>query len=161
MAQAADPADETVLVPAFSGLGAPYWDSNARAAFIGMSRTTGRNELVKAALDCIACQVADIVDLMRREAAIEQVELRADGGPTRNGYLMQLQADLIGGMVKVPEAEELSCIGAAWAAGLGAGLYDDGVFGSLAYRALQPEMTGSEKEKIAARWHTAVARIRS
>ena len=102
LAREADPSDRTVLVPAFSGLGAPYWDSNARAAFVGMSRTTGRNELVKAALDCIACQVNDIVTLMRQEAGIAEVELRADGGPTRNGYLMQLQADLIDGTVRVP-----------------------------------------------------------
>ena len=160
LARAADPADQTVLVPAFSGLGAPYWDSDARAAFIGMSRTTGRNELVKAALDCIAFQVADIVELMRQDAAIDRVELRADGGPTRNGYLMQLQADLIGGTVRVPEAEELSCIGAAWAAGLGLGLYDDSVFSSLCCRSLSPAMAEDEKQKAIARWHQAVARVR-
>ena len=161
LAREADPSDETVLVPAFSGLGAPYWDSDARAAFIGMSRTTGKKELVKAALDCIACQVTDIVSLMRQEAAIDRVELRADGGPTRNGYLMQLQADLIDGTVKVPEAEELSCIGAAWAAGLGVGLYNDEVFGRLSYRSLQPDMAALERDRIITRWQNAVNRVRS
>ena len=160
LARAADPADQTVLVPAFSGLGAPYWDSNARAAFIGMSRTTGRRELVKAAVDCIAYQVNDIVTLMRQEAGITQVELRADGGPTRNGYLMQLQADLIDGTVRVPDAEELSCMGAAWAAGLGIGLYDDRVFSLLRSQTLQPRMSAEVRAASLARWQDAMNRVR-
>lgn len=160
LARAANPADRTILVPAFSGLGAPYWDSSARAAIVGMSRTTGRNEIVRAALDCIAYQITDIVDLMRKESGISQVELRADGGPTRNGYLMQLQADLIGNTVRVPEAEELSCIGAAWAAGLAMGVYTDHVFGSIPARTMGAEINGDERAEHLNAWAEAVHSVR-
>lgn len=160
LARAANPADRTILVPAFSGLGAPYWDSNARAAIVGMSRTTGRNEIVRAALDCIANQITDVVDLMRKESGISEVELRADGGPTRNGYLMQLQADFIGSTVRVPEAEELSCIGVAWAAGLALGIYTDRIFDSLTARTVTAVMDcGARAEHLAA-WSAAVQSVR-
>lgn len=160
LARAANPADRTILVPAFSGLGAPYWDSSARAAILGMSRTTGKNEIVRAALDCIAYQITDIVDLMRKESGISSVELRADGGPTRNGYLMQLQAELICSTVRVPEAEELSCIGAAWAAGLALGVYTDRVFGSIPARTLTASMGCDERHERLAAWEEAVRSIR-
>ena len=159
MALAANPEDHTCLIPAFSGLGAPYWRSDVQAAFVGMSRTTGRNELVRAGVDCIAHQITDIVELMRQEADIPEVELRADGGPTRNGYLMQLQADLIRGTVRVPEAEELSCIGAAWAAGLGIGLYDDRVFTSLPCRVRTPAMPEEKRATMRSDWQRAVAAV--
>ena len=116
LAYQANPADETYLVPAFSGLGAPYWDSSARAALVGMSRTTGRAEIVKAALSCIAYQITDVVKVMEDEAGICPEALRVDGGPTRNRFLMQLQSDLLGIRVLVPELEELSGIGAAYGA---------------------------------------------
>ena len=80
VAQSADPADTTYLVPAFTGLGAPYWDSGAKAMLYGMSRTTGRAEIVKAAEECIAYQIADVPELMGREAGVAIQELRVDGG---------------------------------------------------------------------------------
>lgn len=131
MALAANPADTTYLMPAFSGLGAPYWDSDAKAVLCGMSRTTGKKEIVKAALECIAYQINDVVQAMKQSANIQIHELRADGGPTRNGYLMQFQSDLLGVAVRVPEAEELSGIGAAYAAGLAVGLYDESIFAQM------------------------------
>lgn len=160
LACAANPADRTIMVPAFSGLGAPYWDSSARAAIVGMSRTTGCNEIIRAALDCIAYQITDVVELMRRESGVSSVELRADGGPTRNGYLMQLQADLIGSTVCVPDTEELSCIGAAWAAGLALGVYTDRVFGSIPTRTLTALMSCDERNERLAVWAEAVHSIR-
>ena len=88
MAEQANHQDETYLVPAFSGLGAPYWDSGARGIFYGMSRTTGRMELVKAGLESIAYQITDVVRAMEEESGIAIEELRVDGGPTKNTYLM-------------------------------------------------------------------------
>lgn len=158
-AKAANPADKCYLVPAFSGLGAPYWRSDVSAAIVGMSRTTGRNEVVKAGLECIAYQITDIVKLMQQAAAIRQIELRVDGGPTRNAWLMQFQADLLDADVCVPQAEELSGIGAAYAAGLGAGLYSDEVFERAAYRHFEPHMDGETRAAKYAGWQAAVQSI--
>ena len=99
--------DKTYLVPAFSGLGAPYWDSRATAAVVGMTRTTKKPELVKAAVECIAYQITDIVNAMSEDAGVKVEELRVDGGPTRNSYLMQFQSDMTRAAVQVPDAEEL------------------------------------------------------
>lgn len=159
LALAANPADATYLVPAFSGLGAPYWCSDVSAAFVGMSRTTGRKELVKAGLESIAYQISDIVALMRSEIADEQIELRTDGGPTRNKYLMQFQSDLLSAPVMVSQAEELSCIGAAWAAGIGAGLLDQGIFACNGYTAYKPVMQAEERTKKLNGWQDAISRV--
>lgn len=124
LAYEANPSDTTYLVPAFTGLGAPYWKSNAKALITGMSRTTGRAELVRAALDSIAYQISDIVNLMSQESGIMIQELRVDGGPTKNQYLMQFQSDILNRMVSVPQIEELSAAGAAYLAGSAIGMYD-------------------------------------
>ncbi len=155
----ANPADETYLVPAFSGLGAPYWDSSARAAVIGMSRTTGRAELARAALSCIAYQITDVVKIMEAEAGIHPEALRVDGGPTRNRYLMQLQSDLLETRVLVPAQEELSGIGAAYAAGLAVGLYDERVFDRMERTAYEPEMKPEESSRLYKGWKAAVGRV--
>lgn len=160
LARAANPADSTYLVPAFSGLGAPYWDNNARAILCGMSRTTGKNEIVRAALDCIAYQISDVVRIMGTSARLNIGELRVDGGPTRNAYLMQFQSDLLGIPVRVPNAEELSGIGAAYAAGLSDGIYDLTVLDQLKRRSYEPQMTDDVREKKIAGWQTAVRRAR-
>ncbi len=159
MARAAVKEDTTYLVPAFSGLGAPYWDSKARACLCGMSRTTGRNEVVRAALDCIAYQITDIVEAMRNSAGLPIWELRVDGGPTRNAYLMQLQSDLLGIPVQVPDQEELSGIGAAYAAGLAVNMYDESVFGRMGRTAYTPEMQAETRNEKMEGWHGAVRMI--
>ena len=159
MARAANPADRTYLVPAFSGLGAPYWRSDVSAAIIGMSRTTGRNEVVRAGLACIAYQIADIVLLMQKEAGIDHIELRVDGGPTRNGWLMQFQSDILACPVMVPQAEELSGIGAAYAAGLGVGLYGEEVFSRAVYQPFNPQMEQEERTALYRGWKAAVDSI--
>ena len=160
LARSANPGDRCQLVPAFSGLGAPYWDSAARAAIVGMSRTTGKSEVVRAALDCIACQIADIVRAMGESAGVPIGELRVDGGPTRNGYLMQFQSDLLGIPVRIPDSEELSGIGAAYAAGLSAGLYDEGVFSVLQRTSYEPKMSPEVRAEKYALWQDAVRRVR-
>ena len=160
-ARAANPADGAYLVPAFSGLGAPYWDSGAKAILCGMSRTTGKNEIIRAALDCIAYQIADIVKAMKQSAGLSIHDLRVDGGPTRNAYLMQFQSDLLNISVRVPDAEELSGIGAAYAAGLAAGLYDQTVFGRLKRTSYDPQMPPEIRKKKTVGWQEAVNRARS
>ena len=161
LAKAARAGDKTVLVPAFSGLGAPYWDSRASAAIVGMTRTTGKNEVVRAALDCIAFQITDIVEAMGESAGIPIDELRVDGGPTRNGYLMQLQSDLLRIPVRIPDSEELSGIGAAYAAGLACGLYGEDVFGVLKRTSYEPSMAEDTREEKLANWRDAVSRVKS
>lgn len=161
LAGRANPADHTYLVPAFSGLGAPYWRSDVSAAFTGMSRTTGRAELVKAGLSSIAYQIADIVELMKEASGIPEVELRADGGPTKNSFLMQFQSDILNSRVRVPEVEELSGLGAAYAAGLGAGIYGESLFGRLKSRAYTPVMSREEREAKMRGWRASVEMVLS
>ena len=159
LAKRANPADHTYLVPAFSGLGAPYWRSDVSAAFISMSRTTGRAELVKAGLCSIAYQIADIVELMKEASGIHEVELRVDGGPTKNSFLMQFQSDILNSRIRVPEVEELSGLGAAYAAGLGAGIYDESLFGNLRSREYVPAMGPEEREEKLKGWTAAVKMV--
>ena len=160
LAREANAGDRTYLVPAFSGLGAPYWDSNARACISGMSRTTGKKEVIRAALDCIAYQITDIVDAMRESAGTGIEELRADGGPTRNGYLMQFQSDLLRIPVRVPDQEELSGIGAAYAAGIAAGIWDETVLDGFRRHTYAPVMEKTVREEKIRGWKEAVMMVR-
>lgn len=123
-AMQANPKDHTVLIPAFSGLSAPYWKNNAEAMIYGMTRTTGRNELIRAALESIALQIEAVLEAMRKDSTLEITELRVDGGPTKNEYLMQIQSDLSRINVAVARVEELSALGAAYMSGIGAGIYE-------------------------------------
>lgn len=160
LALAANPHDTSYLVPAFTGLGAPYWDENARAAIVGMSRTTGRAELAKAALECIAYQIADLVFAMEQDAGIPMEELRVDGGPTRNRYLMQFQSDISGKRVAVPEDEELSGIGAAYLAGVSAGLWrTEELFARRSPLVYAPRMNGEERARKYEGWLRAVRSV--
>ena len=161
LAKSANPADTTCLVPAFTGLGAPYWKNDAKAMLCGMTRLTGKAEVVRAALDCIAFQIKDVIGAMERDTGICLPELRVDGGPTRNGYLMQFQSDMLDIPVACPDAEELSGIGAAYMAGISHGIYSDHVFDNLHYRKTQPHMTAEEREKRQRMWNEAVAMVRS
>lgn len=156
VAQSADPADTTYLVPAFTGLGAPYWDSGAKAMLYGVSRTTGRAEIVKAAEECIAYQIADVLELMGQEAGVTIQELRVDGGPTKDKFLMQFQSDILKIPVAAPEREELSGMGAAFCAGIAAGVYTREIFQSVRRRRLAPEMEETLRKTKRAGWRQAV-----
>lgn len=156
LAQSANPEDTTYLVPAFTGLGAPYWDNDAKALICGITRLTGKAELVKAGLDCIAYQITDIVRAMERDTGSKLSQLRVDGGPTANGYLMQLQSDLLEAQVLIPSHEELSGIGAAWLAGLSCGVYDDAVFAAMQHRTYAPCMAGEVRKRKYCGWQDAV-----
>lgn len=161
MALAANPADTTCLVPAFSGLGAPYWDSGAKAVLCGMTRTTGRNEIVRAALESIAFQIADIINAMRETSGMDIRELRVDGGATKNAYLMQFQSDIVSLPVRIPDAEELSGIGAAYAAGIALGVYDPHIVDRLTRREHTPQMTEQARNAKYDHWRDALSRTRS
>lgn len=159
LAESANQDDTTVLVPAFTGLGAPYWSSDAKAMICGITRLTGKAELVKAGLDCIAYQITDIVKAMERDTHMKLSQLRVDGGPTRNGYLMQLQSDLLDAKVLIPSSEELSGIGAAYMAGLTQGIYDDCVFLSMSRTVFTPCMDDVVRQKKYGGWKSAVALV--
>jgi glycerol kinase len=156
MAQA-NPEDRTYLVPAFTGLGAPYWESNATAMMTGMSRTTGRNEIIKAGVECTAYQIYDIIDAMRTDSGVKMADLRVDGGPTKNYNLMQFQADIINSDVLLPDAEELSGIGAAYCAGIALGVYDSKkVFGNFKRKSYSPKMDENKREEKIRGWKNAI-----
>lgn len=159
LAYKANEADHTYLVPAFSGLGAPYWRSDATAILTGMSRTTGRAEVVRAGLDCIVYQITDIVELMKETAEVRDVELRVDGGPTRNRWLMQRQSDMLRCRVRVPSSEELSAMGAAYAAGLGIGLYTPRIFEGMQYTTFTPTMDAVKRQECYEGWKQAVRQV--
>ena len=161
LARQANPGDHCYLVPAFSGLGAPYWDSRAEAAIVGMTRSTGKNEVVRAALDCIAYQITAIVRAMGESADMPIGELRVDGGPTRNAYLMQFQSDMLNIPVRIPDSEELSGIGAAYAAGLAVGIYNKDVFNVLKRTSYTPTMDEATRDIKYLGWQDAVRRIRT
>lgn len=151
--------DSLYLVPAFSGLGAPYWDSHAAAAIVGMTRTTGKAEVVRAGVECIAYQITDIVKAMSEDAQVKVEELRVDGGPTRNRYLMQFQSDIAEAAVQVPDSEELSGIGPAYAAGLALGVWDESIFDRLRRVKYEPHMDGALRDRKYQGWKSAVGTI--
>ncbi|MCP3763708.1 glycerol kinase GlpK [Domibacillus sp. A3M-37] len=123
LAQALPGNEGVYLVPAFVGLGAPYWSPNTRAAIVGMNRNTGRSHIIRAAFESIAYQVTDILKLMEQEAGIEMKELRVDGGATCNRFLMQYQADMLDIPVDASDVAELSAMGSVYLAGLGVGIW--------------------------------------
>lgn len=155
----ANPEDTTYLVPAFSGLGAPYWDSEAKAAIVGMTRSTGKAEIVKAAEECIAYQITDLVLLMQQESGLPITEIRVDGGPTKDKYLMQFQSDMLSIPVAVPKNEELSGIGAAYAAGFALGLWDQSVYEKEERTRYLSKVDESSRKKCYDGWKAAVASV--
>lgn len=154
----ANPLDGTVVIPAFTGLSAPYWKPEVRAAFLNMSRTTGRAEIVRAAAESIAQQVEDVMEEIRAALGAPVAELRADGGASGNQYLMQLQSDLGSLPVCVPDAGELSAMGAAYLAGIRAGIYrEDMLFTDRKAKVYRPRLSESERRASRARWKESVA----
>ncbi len=157
IAAGADPNDGTYLVPAFTGLGAPYWKSDSRAILCCMGRGTGRAEIVRAAEESIAYQIADVAFAIEKGSGIMLNELRADGGPTRDKFLMQFQSDLLGRPVAVSEREELSGIGAAYCAGIACGLYGWEILEKQARTSFLPQRDLAWREKKYRGWKQAVS----
>ncbi len=157
LATNASVADRTYLVPAFTGLGAPYWNSHVRGLISGMSRVTGKNELVRAALDSIAYQITDVINIMEAEAQVSLKELKVDGGPARNNYLMQFQSDIAGVHVEPACIEELSAAGAAFAAGMALGIYNvESIFKAVGHRSFTPRMDKDERAERYYGWKKAI-----
>lgn len=156
LAREADQLDALYLVPAFSGLGAPYWDSNASAMLTGMTRTTKKAELVRAALDCIAYQITDIIKVMKEETGLDIKELRVDGGATKNTYLMEFQSDIAKIKVQVSDVEELSGLGVGFVVGMSMGLWDEEIFNQVKRRAYLPKMSEERRQEKYSGWKGAV-----
>ncbi len=150
------------MVPAFVGLGAPYWDPAARGAIVGITRATTRADVVRAALDSIAYQVRDLIVAMESDTAHPMPELRADGGAAANPYLMQFQADILGKPVRRPAMTETTALGAAMLAGLATGVWQSQNDLALFHRGakvFEPRMQPAERERLLAGWRDAVSRV--
>jgi len=152
------------LVPAFAGLGAPYWDGHARGTLVGMTRGTGRAHLARAALESIALQTADVFAAMSQDAGMPLRELRVDGGASRNDLLMQMQADFLGVPVVRPCQTETTALGAAYLAGLATGFWSGADELSAQWQVdhrFEPVLGEAERTAKLARWREAVARSRN
>ena len=163
LAASADPDSGVYLVPAFTGLGAPYWDPDARGAIVGLSRGAGKAEIAAAALDSTVHQTCDLLDAMARDGA-DVTSLRVDGGMAANDAFLQRLADLTGVEVVRPENTETTAWGAAFLAGLGSGLFDSLEDGRSLWRqdrAFTPACTDAARAAARSGWAEAVARVRS
>jgi glycerol kinase len=151
------------LVPAFVGLGAPYWDSYARGAIVGLTRGSGRAQLVRAAVEAMAYQTRDVVEAMERDTGEPLRELRVDGGAAVMDVLCQFQADLLGIPVRRPRQTETTALGAAFLAGLGAGIWKDDDLKDLwqVDREFEPNMSRDQAGSLQAEWRRAVERSRA
>ncbi|WP_159886951.1 glycerol kinase GlpK [Paenibacillus puerhi] len=161
LAQAKD-SQGVVLVPAFVGLGAPYWSPDARASITGMNRGTGKAHIIRAALESIAYQVLDAVQLIEAESGVPLQELRADGGASGNEVLMQFQADLLSRRVVKSDVAELSAMGAVYMGGLGAGFWsstDEIEALHTSYCPYEPVMETEIREAYCLGWRRAVASV--
>ncbi len=160
VAQQAALDDTTVLLPAFNGIGAPYWVDDAKAAFIGMTRKTGRNELVKAALESIALQCRDVIECMAKDCGDTGINgLKASGGPAKNRYLMQFLSNILESPVKTPTDEEMTSIGIALIAGKKIGLYGEDFFNYTVQTEFVPQSTPQWRDDVITRWEKALAMV--
>jgi glycerol kinase len=155
---------DVYLVPAFAGLGTPYWDSYARGTLVGMTRGTTRAHIARSALESIALQSADVFDAMRADSGIALKELRVDGGACANNLLMQMQADFLGVPVVRPKVTETTALGAAYLAGLATGFWKDAPEISAQWQMdhrFEPKMKASERHAKLVRWREAVERAKA
>ena len=152
------------LVPAFVGLGAPYWDMYARGIIIGITRGTNKGHIVRATLEAIAYQVRDVVDIMNIEANVKIPSLRVDGGGTANSLLMQFQADILGIPIQLTAVPDTTALGAGYLAGLAVGVWrDTGEIARKCYtsRTFDPKMPADQREMLYRNWKRAVERARN
>ncbi len=162
MARASDPAQEVVLVPAFTGLGAPYWDAECRGALYGLTRNTGPNELARAALEAVGFQTADLLNAMQADwSGGKTATLRVDGGMAASNYAMEFLAGITDAAVDRPKVLETTALGAAWLAGMRAGIYPDqaGFAANWALeRRFEPALDATTRTRRLAQWSDAVRR---
>ncbi len=152
------------MVPAFTGLGAPHWDSRARAAILGITRDTAKAQLVRAALEAVCYQTGDLLAAMEKDSGAEISLLRVDGGMAVNDWLLQFLADITGVAVERPVVTETTATGAAYLAGLRCGLFDSPVQISRQWRkdrAFQPQLSAKSRDALVAGWKDALGRVKS
>ena len=160
-ARSVEDTEGAYLVPAFTGLGAPYWDERARGALVGLTRGTTRAHLIRATLESIAYQTRDVVECLQQDSKLSLEELRVDGGAAANDFLMQFQADVLGVPVQRPAVLEVTAFGAAALAGLGIGFFPDvaslpSTGGGLS--SFGPAMSADRRDELYAGWKRAVER---
>ena len=163
LARSVSGTDGVYVVPAFVGLGAPYWDQYARGAIVGMTRGSGRAQIVRATLESIAYQTRDVVTAMSADSGLALDSLRVDGGAVVNDFLMQFQADILGAPVERPAVTETTALGAACLAGLAVGFWNSQaeIAGQWQLeRRFEPRMSADQRESLYAGWQRAVERAR-
>ena len=163
LADSVPDAGGVLFVPAFVGLGAPYWDSSARGTILGITRGTTKAHIARAAVDAMAYQSFDLLEAMQLDSGIHLMALKVDGGASRNSRLMQFQADLVGTRVRRPVVQETTALGAAYLAGLAVGFWSDlkEIAANWALdREFVPSMKDDERYRLAAKWKRAVDRSR-
>lgn len=150
------------FVPAFTGLGAPHWDMYSRGTIVGLTRGTGRAHIVRAALEAIAYQSADVISAMAADSSMKSGVLRVDGGASANNFLMQFQADILGVHVLRPKVIETTAMGAAMLAGRAVGLWTDAQLGALQEpdREFAPNMDDATRARLLSQWQRAIERSR-
>lgn len=153
-------SNEVYVVPAFAGLGAPYWDMYARGAIFGLTRDTGKDHIIKATLESLAYQTKDILNAMQEDAGIKLASLKVDGGASANNILMQFQADILGTEVERPEVIESTALGAAYLAGIQIGLWkqEDIIRNRKIQKRFIPAMDDSLRTRLYKGWQKAVKR---
>jgi glycerol kinase len=162
MAASLDSNDGVYFVPALTGLGSPHWDPYARGTIVGMTRGTTREHLARATLEAIAYQTVDAVRAQNTALGTPLKELRADGGATANGWLMQFQADMLGVPLVVPEISETTALGAAYLAGVATGLWTEEQVREMwrEDRRFEPQMSDDQRQSLLSDWRRALERSR-
>ncbi|MCL1137989.1 glycerol kinase GlpK [Shewanella pneumatophori] len=151
------------LIPAFVGLGAPYWDPDARGALVGLTRGANRNHIIRAALEAIAYQSRDLLDAMAKDSDVELKQIKVDGGAVANDFLMQFQADITNVEVQRPELTETTAMGAAFLAGLAVGFWqstDELKLKAGVERSFMPQISAEKRDNLYSGWQQAVMRTR-
>ncbi|MBL7779564.1 MAG: glycerol kinase, partial [Saprospiraceae bacterium] len=162
-ARSIDSSEGVYVVPAFVGLGTPYWDSEVRGAIFGLTRGSSRSHLIRATLESVAYQTKDVLDVMERDSGIQLKALRVDGGMVANNFLMQFQSDTLRVEVERPKVQETTALGAAYLAGLAVGYWEnkeDIAQNWQLDRAFKPEMPAEQATKNYAGWLKAVEAAR-
>jgi len=158
MAESIKDQHEVIVVPAFAGLGAPYWSMDSRAAIYGLTRATGKEHLCKATLDAIAYRTNDVLDAMSKDSGLNLRILKVDGGAAMNNYLMQFQSDILMSNVERPVNIESTAMGAAYLAGITLGMWDADVISRNREidKIFEPKQGEEKRNELYARWQQAV-----
>ena len=162
-AQSVESTDGVYLVPAFVGLGAPYWDDRARGVLVGLTRGTTKQHIIRATLESIAYQTRDVMDCVTRDSGLQLKTLRVDGGACQNDFLMQFQADILGVTIERPALLEVTALGAAALAGLAVGFWSDREHLDAAMgtpQRFEPRLEEARREELYSGWLRAVERSR-